>query len=205
MKLICEFDWSRLLAKPATFVEMDPGGGRLVITPAKLEQIYSELAPEKGPGRELRDKAYDFMVKMINAGPAPAMIYSPQQITTATNVYLSHSGSNPVMSTARIFQCAEDEILKLEFCATDQHGRYELNRGFVAKSFLESCEKIRDIMASWSRPVEYVLHAHSPGAELLFAEDELTEMFALYVLPVSQYFWGTCFYDPFRVSRAGLA
>lgn len=200
MKLICEFDWSRLLAKPAAFVEMGPGGGRLVITPAKLEQMYSELAPEKGPGKELRDKAYDFMVEMINA-----MIYSPQQIATATNIYLSHSGSNPVMSTARIFQCAEHEILKLEFGASDQAGRYELNRGFVPKSFLESCEKIRDIMASSGRPVEYVLHANSPGAELLFSNDELTEMFSLYVLPVSRYFYGTCFYDPFRVSRAGLA
>jgi hypothetical protein len=121
------------------------------------------------------------------------------------NVYLSHFGGDPIESTAYIFECSYDEIVKLDFVKEAKEGLYQVNRGFVSKEFLRSCKKFKELCKEQILEVEGILHVHSPGAEILFSDMELTEMFSLYVVPASFYFYQECFYNPFEVTYASLS
>lgn len=203
MKLAVKFDWTKLMTPVTYFVEMTPRGGRIVVTPDKLETKWSQIAQGSDSNicRELRQKAYEFMIPFFETHG----LYSPRQIADSTNIYLSHCGGDPLASTAEIFECSPRDVLKMDFLRTHPDGRYDHNHGFVPKVFLENCAKIKQLMASSGRPAEYVLHGHSPGAETLFTNEEFVTLFSLYVVPVSKYFYNECFYNPLEVTRAGLS
>lgn len=203
MKLTINFDWTKVISPIEHFVEMSPRGGHIAITTDKLEDKWIQISQGGGLtlNRNLRNKAYEFMIPLFETHG----LYSIRQISDSTNIYLSHSGGDPIVSTARIFECSSSEILKMDFIKQSSEGLFEHNRGFVPEEFFRGCAKIEQLMEQLNKGLEYILHMHSPGAETLFTNEEFVELFAYYVVPVSRYFYDECFYNPLTVTQAGLA
>lgn len=150
-------------------------------------------------------KVFDFIIEMNRAN-----VYSTRQISNAFNVYTTYltkaTSTNLKEVSAEIFQCECSDIVDVEFVSyPGKDGKAYVIHGFVPKNFLQNCRGIKKITEQQSINLMIVLQRYP--SEWLFTSDEMIEMFARYVLPVSYWWFGEegCFFNPYSVKRVGLA
>lgn len=154
---------------------------------------------------KIETKVFDFIIEMNRAD-----VYSMRQISNACNLYTTYlakaTSTNLEEVSAEIFGCKRSDIVDLEFSSYPaKDGKTYVMRGFVPKNFLQNCRGIKKITEQQSINLMIALQRYP--SELLFTSDEMIEMFARYVLPIS-YWWfnkEACFCNPNLVKRAGLA
>jgi DNA-directed RNA polymerase subunit L len=152
-------------------------------------------------------EVFDFIIEMNRAN-----VYSIHQISNACNVYATYltkaTSTNLKEVSAKIFGYEQSDIIDLEFSSYPvEDGKSYVMRSFVPKNFLQNCEGIKKFAEQWNKSLIVILQENSPKIQELFTSDEMIEMFANYVLPVSYWWFGkeSCFFNPDLVESAGLA